>query len=754
MPGLGSQYFRGRDEDLAKLHGLLQSGQPTAIRAALQGMGGVGKTELALQYARRYGDNYPGGICWLDGRGRETEGDEQIQYFQYTTRYLKIEPPENMEPVERLDFIIEHLSPKPALIILDDFAGKYPEFLTKLPEQIRRLITTRENPGVSFKSISIDVLQPGPALEFLGELIGTGRLQAQEDDAKALCKWLGHLPLAIELTGAYLANLPDKTLAQALADLKEQGIRHKALELNEDDPAYDNQSLRTAKHISVWAALELSRARLSDNGLYLALLLAQLGQASIPVELMKVVYAHYKKTEPNDFEERQSELYRLGLLEYKTEIESKKEDAGYRLHLLVREYFQAIADEINKATEIRTAVAYCLAKEAEKVKQDLTLSQADEIKPLLPHWEWANKALTDVQEEEHLTLSFTALVRYHRLYSDWFRLQTLLQDSLSLSETKLGSRHLKTATSLNNIAEFYRERGLFEKAEPLYKRAITIKEENPAGNPELIAMTLNNLAELYREQGRYPEAKILFMKALDINKKELGPRHYITANSLNNLAVLYKQQGNYRESLDLYQEALKIRKAELGSEHIETANTLMNLAELLRVMGNYKTAIPYCEESLAILERQLGSEHPTVAGVLTNLSVLYTEGGKYLEALNVGERALEIYKTRLEDQHHLIATSLNNLASIHQKLKNYNHAVSLYKQALEIYEKRLGLKHPQTAVALNNLAFLYVNQSFYKDAIPLYERALDILKNLHGNDHPDVITIYKNLEDCKRNAES
>ena len=95
----GSENFIGRQTQLEKLNELLERENRSAI-CALAGMGGVGKTELAVQYALQYGDNYPGGICWLQVRG----ADVRTQIVEYGQVYLSLKIPDNLELSQQVEY--------------------------------------------------------------------------------------------------------------------------------------------------------------------------------------------------------------------------------------------------------------------------------------------------------------------------------------------------------------------------------------------------------------------------------------------------------------------------------------------------------------------------------------------------------------------------------------------------------------------------------------------------------------------------
>ena len=127
---------------------------------------------------------------------------------------------------------------------------------------------------------------------------------------------------------------------------------------------------------------------------------------------------------------------------------------------------------------------------------------------------------------------------------------------------------LTVAISLNNLAELYRNQGKYDEAEPLYQRALAIREKSLGSDHPDVATSLNNLAVLYSDQGRYDEAEPLYQRALAIREKSLGADHPDVATSLNNLAQLYHDQGKHAEAELLHQRALAIREKALRSDHL------------------------------------------------------------------------------------------------------------------------------------------------------------------------------------------
>ena len=128
------------------------------------------------------------------------------------------------------------------------------------------------------------------------------------------------------------------------------------------------------------------------------------------------------------------------------------------------------------------------------------------------------------------------------------------------AEINVGSDHPDAAMSLNNLEMPYNTRGLYAKAEPLYKRSLAICEKTLGPDHPNVAMSLNNLAVLYDNQGLYAKAEPLYKRSLAIWEKARGPDHPDVATSLENLAALYRVTRQSEEAKKLEQRAAHIRR--------------------------------------------------------------------------------------------------------------------------------------------------------------------------------------------------
>ena len=343
VPRSGVTKFIGREVDLERLHTQLQQDNLVAI-SAVQGMGGVGKTELAIQYTQQYKSDYEGGICWLFAR----ESNINIvgtQVIDFAKSQLSLKIPDGLELPNQVAFCWRNWREGDVLLVLDDVVNYSRDVKPYLPpsalNRFKVLMTTRLKFGPPIQSISLDVLSEEQSLELLVVLIGSQRVQQELDMAKILCRWLEYLPLGIELVGRYLLKRTDLSLFTLLSRLQKKvkerlAIKHDSLQ--PDETIGTSTAQRGAE-----AAFELSWDELDENSQHLGKLLSLLAPAPIPWYLAESIEQKYcensndgRKFDVEFVEKARTKLLDLHLLQL-----SQQQEQIYRLHSLIREFFRS-----------------------------------------------------------------------------------------------------------------------------------------------------------------------------------------------------------------------------------------------------------------------------------------------------------------------------------------------------------------------------------------------------------------------------
>lgn len=673
-------------------------------------MGGIGKTELALQYAQRYWDSgvYPAGACWLTCRGADV--GTQLVGFATGSMGMTIDPTQTLSL--QVAACWRNWPDGYVLIVFDDVTDykAIQPYLPPTDARFKVLVTTRLQLGTGVKSLALDVLASEAALILLRDLAGPKRLEAEPEVADWLCEWLGYLPLGLELVGRYLERKPDLLLTELRQRLEIQSIESQAL------LKANNAGDMTAS-LGVTAAFDLSwqdigqQSRLPQELLYV---LSVFGLA--PIRWQWVEQAMADVEAERLAQTRDEELLRLHLVK-------RVGDGRYQLHQIVREYaqnkFNEPVDPVSKRRLWRWLDRWIRAHQIESCRKSLVCEILAMEAQQLP---WAN---TQAQIQ-----SFREVVPH---------LQNVIANSLEWAADN------DLLAIFTGLGKFYKGQGDYGLAEPWAKQCVEVVRDRLGECHPDVAASLNNLASLYEAQGRYEEAEPLYKQALAMGRKLLGGRNIAVFKSLGNLAGLYLSKGRYEEAETFCHQALEMSRELLGDRNPNVATGLHNLAESYRLQGRYEEATTYCQQSLDLKHELFGDCNPAVADSLNNLGLLYWSQRRYKEAELYYQQALEMRCKVLDNRHPDVAESLSNLASLYHSQSYYEKAGPLYQQALEIDRETLGDDHPNVAITSLNLAELYTDVDRFAEAEPLYLQALSIFIERLGHNHTHVKTTIDKL---------
>jgi hypothetical protein len=322
--------------------------------SAVAGMGGVGKTELAIRYARQHEADYSGGICWLNGR----ESNLAAGIIQFAKFYMNLEVPQKrgespLNLIQQVEWCWQHWQPVDGLVlvVLDDITDlKSCRGFLPTANRFRVLMTTRlRGLDTNFVELPLDVLPADKALELLTSVLGEKdrRLQREPQTAEELCKWIGYLPLGLELVGRYLAEDPDLSLAEMLERLKAQGVQDEAIDLDEQQM---QNTFSTAQR-GVRAAFELSWQELEPVTQRVAEYLSLFAPTVFGWEWIASDTELFNCSE-SEINTAKKQLYKRHLIE---QVEER--EGGYKIHPLIGEFLRGKLAESEQADEFRRAFA-------------------------------------------------------------------------------------------------------------------------------------------------------------------------------------------------------------------------------------------------------------------------------------------------------------------------------------------------------------------------------------------------------------
>jgi tetratricopeptide (TPR) repeat protein len=721
-------HFTGRSDTLEALRARLRAepGVVVTQTGAIHGLGGVGKTELALEFAHRYQADYD--LVWWISAEQPTSVTADLAALAEELGIERV-----ADQAEMVELLFRELRGRERWLLVYDNAERPKALEGLLPPGGggRVLVTSRYGAwGKLGATERLDVLARTEAVAFLARRTGATN-QAVLD---ALANELGDLPLALEEAAAYLEETP--------TDIGEylELVRERARELfGLDQPPADGQGDQR-RVATVWS-LSLERVR-----------------AEAPAaEALLNLCAFLAPDIPRDLPREQPQL-------------------------LSEELAQAVGDPLAYNRMLAVVGRYSLATVSPTTLGVHRLVQAVLRARLGPDGEraWAEAAVG---------LLFASFPNESGEVDTWQTCERLLPHVLAAAEhaERLGVGREQAGWLLGRASRYLRGRGQYQLAKPIAERALAVTQAavGPA-DPEVarrrdeLGMVLYDLADLAgaREQlvravaigeaalglddpamavwrndlggvlqdlDDLEGARVQLERAVAIGEAALGPGHRYVAVYHGNLGRVLLALGDLEGAQAQYERALAISEAALGPDHLDVATGRGNLGRLLQDLGDLEGARVQLERALAIDEAVLGRDHPEVAIDCGNLGGVLQYLGDLEGARAQFERALEISGAVLSPDHPDVATYRNRLGSVLRDLGDLAGARAHLERSLEMREAALGPDHATMAIRRGNLGLLLQDLGDLAGARAQLERALQIGEAALGPDHPTVATIRGNL---------
>jgi tetratricopeptide (TPR) repeat protein len=652
--------FAGRADDLDRLDAILVQDKPAAVtqaavgRAAVQGMGGVGKTSLAVEYAHRFRGLYAG-VCWCPAETRTG----LLSALANVAVTLRAAMAEEADLEKAAKVALRRLAEQRAiwLVIYDNVTS--PEAIADLLPSAgaRVLITSRFSDwGGWAEEVSLDVLPHNEAAAFLQDRAG----RKDTEGGCTLAEALGCLPLALDHAAAYC-----RRTQMSFSEYAEKA--EKLIVITPKGSGYP-RSIAATFDLALDEAV--AQCPLAEG---LMAYLAHCAPARIPMMLVR--------GSMDDTEE-------LNAVSALTEVSLAKQDPfddgtpALTVHRLVRRLARARALGKGLAPSALDCLIERLAAIYPNQQDRFDLSLWPLCDQLTPHVLAWRQTYSDSASPSALKLAdlLNRVGTYFYGRAAYTEAMPLIRDAIAIREKLLGPDDPLTAQSLGDLARVISHQNDFSGARPLLERALAIREKALGPNHPLTARSLSDLARVLRYQNDFSGARPLLERALAIREKTLGADHPDTAKSLNHLARFLQASGDMLGAQKLLERGLAICEKALGPHHPHTAASLNNLGLLLRAQGEKAKALPLFKRALAIYEAALGPEHPTLNRVRCNTARVYLALGNPAVALGLAETALLSHEKILGRDHYLTTVSASVTAAALKALGRTKEAASLRKR--------------------------------------------------------------------------
>ena len=683
--------FTGRIKLLDGLRSDLQS----ARIKALTGLGGVGKTQLALEYSYQY-QNYYDIVWWFRSDLPSTILDdyalmaERLKLPGWETRDLNL-----MAEVART--FLENQTRW--LLVFDNAQG---------PDDLRpflprggggHVILTSCNPswGNLAQSLPVPNFERQESVEFLLKRTDQEDKEAAHDLAEAL----GDLPLALEQAGAYMETT-GKPLKEYLSAFQKRRLEVLAMGLPSDYP----ETVATTWDIS-FEAVKNDHPTASK----LLRLCSYLAPDNIPIELLVKGSGYLPDSLASVLQDEDGRDAVLAALRRYSLIERREDKIS--IHRLVQEVLRIrLSDEGREAW----------AGAAVQMVSDAFLYDSNDVRTwsecalLLPH----ALAVTDHSYELRAAPKPTVFVLsqagiYLLGRFELPEAKKLYEQALKIAEATYGSDHYQVATIANNLGSVLHDMGDLQGAKKLYERALQIDEKALGPDHLNVARDATKLGTVLHDMGDLQGAKKLYERAIEVfwlcraivfNEKVYSPDHPTVAVVFNNLGGILQDMGDFQGAKIIYEQALKIAEATYGSDHHQVAMIANGLGRVLQAMGDLQGAKKYLKRALEIYEATYGSDHLNVAMAANNLGSVLHDMGDLQGAKKLYERALKIAEATYGPDHPDIAKIVGNLGRVLRDLGDGDGARKNFERSLNISRIFFDEDHSLTTMARNYLESL------------------------------------------------
>jgi hypothetical protein len=762
--------FTGRNQLLESLWESLLDGNRTGTRpVALHGLGGIGKTQIALEYAHRYMTDYDL-VWWVSAAQRDLINPALAGLAEH----LGLRVGDTIsDTVQAVRDALRLGEPYTRWLLIFDNAEDAGDLEGFLPGGPGHVLVTSRNAAWSrvAESVEIDVFTRTESLEYL-----QGRLPSLSDaDASKVAEMLGDLPLAIEQAAAWLVAT-EMPVAGYIAQLADQ------LRVTPDQ----GRSLDYPPSVAVTWRLSFDRLRDGSPGAARLLELCAFF-APDPVSLA-LLNSREMISALLPFDDRLRDPIVIGrLIREIVRYSLAKVDRGsnsIQVHRLV----QAAVRAQMESREYR----YETMHEVHRVLAGARPRQGDADDPgnwpryelIWPHLGPSEAAGCDDPETRQLMID---RVRYlsnrgdleaaldlgHELEEQWaqtigpddrqslhlrFHIANVLRSQgrvqashdldievLRAQQEIVGEDHPHTLQTARSLGGDLRGLGRFREALSLDEQTyVKLRDMLGADDPNTLSAA-NNLAIDLRLVGDWGRARDLDLDTLSQRERVLGPDHPYSLHSASMLARDVREAGDYAWSLELLRDTHTRCRTVLGEDLVDTLRTAKNLAVSLRKMGLYEEAYELTKDASDRLVRNYGANHPDTLACQLNLACDLSARGEKAAACILARKVLRTYRETIGARHPFTLAVASNLTTYLRGVGSVLEAQALAGRTLTTLTALLGEDHPFTLSCAVNKANCLHDAGSPDAAESLLRETLERLKKTLGEQHPDTLICAANL---------
>jgi tetratricopeptide (TPR) repeat protein len=718
---------------------------PPGSCVALFGLGGVGKSQLAIEYTYRVRESSPLSVFWVHS-GTQARFKEGYQKIAGLVKMDGWDNP-NLDTLQLVyDWLCNSENGKWAMVIdnADNDTVFFDQSTKALSEYVPqsengRILITSRNRDLAYKLtgnyrsiIEVKPMNESDAMSLLGKKLGP---DISGDNAPELLNALDYMPLAITQAAAYIQQRAPRMSVKQYLEVFRKSERDQSRLLAKDlgDARRDGRASNSI--IMTWqTSFEHIKSHMPTAASLLSLM-CLFDRQGIPEALLQGRYTD--EEDDADFEDDMQILTSYALVEASSEW-------NFEMHRLVQTSTRKWLEVNNQLEHWKEVYTRILNEKFSDYGEDYSICQV-----VIPHVQ----AAIDLRPSSPNSLAIWAALLYSAgsfLYlSGQYELsEKVILTCLETRQRLLGPEHSDVLRVMNQHAMILHVRGKYEEAEEVYKHVLATRKRLLGAEHTETLTSMINLASVYHHIGQIEKSEELHVEVIELSKKVLGPEHPHTLLTMNNQVCLYIRQGRFEDAVQLGREVSEKRNKFLGPHHWQTVVSKRTLAVALTNLGELDEAEILIVGALG-QTRDIWGDHPATSVAMSSLSEVYRMQKKWKDAQELALQVWDLDARWLGPDHPSTLKAMSRLGMVYHDQMLLDQAEAIFTEILERMKKMPKLENPLIFTSMNNLANIRMERGKPDEAISLMEECIQLGEKVLGPQHPDTVAAARELNEWR-----
>lgn len=706
-------YFIGRKKELNLMKYQLLDRTNAVF---LHGIGGIGKSQLAKEFANQYKDNFET-IIFANYTGNLKSliiSDMEIPIANFT----RFEDENDDSYYERKMRKLSEIVSEKTLIIIDNFDVDEDENLNDLLKCNCKFIFTTRNDFSSYGFNVIDINEI-EEISLLREIFFHyyKRKYSVEDESiiTSLIETVYGHTMTVELIAKQMMasrispkDMLDKLKCYGINNTGNESIKHNK----------DNKLLNKSMHDHIYALFDLSN--ITDEKEYILMNLLLIPHTGIKIE------EFYDWCGLNSYEDI-NQLINSGWIKFNEETD-------------VIAFHPVISEVIKEKFGVNEEKCRGFIEKEIEFMDIENESTCDDRNLKLIYGEHLIKYVVNSNSLKYeIYFKLSDILRTNGNYAKALEYAKIVLDILKMDSK--GS--IDMVTLYNYMGNLYCESAQYKEAIEMLEKAKEIREQYFKEEQEEIAENINDIGYLYAIMDDSEKAIKMHLEALDIYTGLYGEEHWKVATVYNNIGYAYNKSGEYQKSLEYYLTALSSASKADEKNKYNIALFNGNIGSAYSRLDEYEMALKYQMEALELRKSLYGENHPDIALNYNEIGQVYIDLKDYRQAMEYVTKAIEISENTSGVNHPDTANSYSTLGLIYLREKSFDKTMECLEKELSIKTYIYGYEHSQVAAVYKNIATVKSVEEEYEIAQEYYEKAEKIMINIPNADYRRMYNLYE-----------